>query len=306
MTLSHAARLGILALAAVSAATLRADDTEPRRFRSGVEMVALTVTVQNRDGSFPQDLGIDDFSVFENGVRQTISFFDNATVPIDLALLVDSSASMYQVLPSVKQAVSTLVESLRPTDRASVMTIGGQTRHSTPFTGDRPKLLGAIRGMSAGGTTPLFDALYIALRTFERPDSAEIVKRRAIVVFTDGDDTASLTTYETVLQTAREAGIAVYAVILKPTIPILNERTMQNDFQMRRLSLETGARVMVAQDETGLEPHYRTIAVELAHQYSLAFVPKATLVRKQFTRVAVTVPNRNVTVRTRSGYIARP
>src|SRR6478672_7415879 len=101
----------LLASAVLCSASLGADETTPR-LKSGVEVVALTVTVQNHDGSFPGDLGVDDFAVFENGVRQTISFFDHGTVPVDLALLVDSSASMNQVLPTVKHAASTLIGSL--------------------------------------------------------------------------------------------------------------------------------------------------------------------------------------------------
>jgi len=298
----------LLASAVLCSASLGADETTPR-LKSGVEVVALTVTVQNHDGSFPGDLGVDDFAVFENGVRQTISFFDHGTVPVDLALLVDSSASMNQVLPTVKHAASTLIGSLTPSDRASVMTFGGVMRQSTAFTSNHEALLDAVRDMAAGGATPLFDALYVALRSFRGSRPSGEMKRRAIVVFTDGDDTASLTTYDTVLQASREAGIAVYTVMLKSLNQTMNARTTQNDFQMRRLAEETGARALVALEEGNIDPLYKSIAAELAHQYSLGYVPAGVPAlisdRNQFARIAVSVRRRNLTVRTRSGYMAR-
>jgi len=301
----YAASFGVLAVAIAFASATGADETTPPRLHSGVEVVALTVTVQNHDGSFPGNLGIDDFTVFENGVRQTISFFDAGTVPVDLALLVDSSASMNQVLPSVKHAASTLAESLTPSDRASVMTFGGVMRQSVAFTSDHAALLDAIHDMSAGGATPLFDALYVALRSFGGHRGSGEFRRRAVVVFTDGDDTASLTTYDTVLQTARESGIAVYTVMLKTLNQVVTARSTQNDFQMRRLAAETGARALVALEESNIDPLYRSIANELAHQYSLGYVPAAALEKNQFARIAVSVRGRNLTVRTRSGYVAR-
>jgi Ca-activated chloride channel homolog len=212
------------------------------------------------------------------------------------------------VLPTVKHAASTLVESLTRSDRASVMTFGGVMRQSAPFTTNRGVLLDAIRDMSAAGSTPLFDALYIALRSFGGSKAAGELKRRAIVVFTDGDDTASLTTYDTVLQTARESGIAVYTVLLKSVSQTMNGRTTQNDFQMRRLAEETGARALVAFEESNIDPLYKSIANELAHQYSLGYVPAGVAEKNdknQFARIAVSVRGRNLTVRTRSGYMAR-
>jgi Ca-activated chloride channel homolog len=306
-------RLGAAALlvgsavvfSALFSASLGADETTPPRLKSGVEVVALTVTVQNHDGSFPGDLAVDDFAVFENGVRQTISFFDHGTVPVDLALLVDSSASMSQVLPTVKHAASTLIGSLTPTDRASVMTFGGVMRQTTSFTNNHAALLDAVRDMSAGGATPLFDALYVALRSFGGSKPSGEMKRRAIVVFTDGDDTASLTTYDSVLQAARQAGIAVYTVMLKSVNQTMSARTTQNDFQMRRLAEETGARALVALEESNIDPLYKSIAAELAHQYSLGYVPAGVGEKNQYARIAVSVRGRNLTVRTRSGYMAR-
>ena len=295
--------VGVLVCIA-SAAALTADETEPPRLRSGIEVVALTVTVQDSNGSFPRNLGVDDFAVFEDGVRQTISFFDAGTVPVDLALLVDSSASMNQVLPSVKHAASTLIQSLAPSDRASVTTFGGAIRRKASFTSDHQALLGAIGDMSAGGSTPLLDAIYVALRSFGTP-TADEVRRHAIVVFTDGDDTASLTTYDTVLQAAREAGIAVYMVMLKMPTQTLNARAAQNDFEMQRLAQETGARAMVALEESHLDPLYRSIATELAHQYSLGYVPVSAPGKKQFARISVLVRGKHLIARTRTGYVAR-
>jgi len=212
---------------------------------------------------------------------------------------------MNYILPAVKHAASTLVESLKPEDRACVLTFGGSVRQRAAFTSEHPVLLDAIKRMSAGGSTPLFDALYVALRNFDRGKSPSEVRRRAVVVFSDGDDTASLVSYDMVLELARETGTAIYTIMLKPPAPVKDGRTMRNDFQMRRLAEETGARALVALQESHLDPLYRSIASELAHQYSLGYVPAVVPEKHRFARIAVAVPGKNFIVRARSGYLAQ-
>src|SRR5215831_971659 len=131
-------------------------------FRTGIETVALTATVQRTSGAFVPDLTAGDFRVVEDGVEQAISFFEAGMVPIDLMLLIDTSTSMTSNLAAAERAASTIVASLGPDDRAAVVSFGDRMRWRSKLTNDHKALDQAIGALSAGGITPLYDALYVA------------------------------------------------------------------------------------------------------------------------------------------------
>ena len=90
-------------------------------FQTGVELVALTVTVTDTTNQYVRNLALDDFTVFEDGVAQPVSFFGVSDVPIDLALLIDASASMAPQMAMVRQAASGLLRTLKRGDRAALV-----------------------------------------------------------------------------------------------------------------------------------------------------------------------------------------
>src|SRR4029453_9929026 len=136
-------------------------------FKSGVEMVPLTVTVTDTKGKYVTGLDGSDFEVFEDGVQQDVAFFASDEVPLDVALLVDTSGSMSGDLPTVKAAATGLVGKLRTTDRAIVVDIKDYTSIAQELTSDRDSIARAIRGLSAGGETAVYDAVYVTLRELE-------------------------------------------------------------------------------------------------------------------------------------------
>jgi VWFA-related protein len=133
------------------------------------------------------------------------------------------------------------------------------------------------------------------------------MRRRAIVVLSDGEDTVSLMSYGEVLDLAREAGIGVYTVSLRTTPGVRTLRTMTADYEMRTLATETGGRFVEAIEDQNLDAAYQSIARELAHQYSLAYVPVAAERPRQsrFRPISILVPGKNVIVRARRGYLAQ-
>ena len=191
-------------------------DAQGPLFKSGIDMVPLTVTVTDASGKYVTGLTGDDFTVLENGVEQPLSFFACADVPLDVALVLDTSASMRADLPLVQSAAIGLVRKLRASDRAAVVEIKDFARMPQPFTGDLALVDRAIRGLSAAGDTALYDGLYIALKEFERERKAAVqVRRRALVVLSDGLDTRSHLAFDEVLDLARRAGVNIYVVELK-------------------------------------------------------------------------------------------
>jgi Ca-activated chloride channel family protein len=273
-------------------------------FRSRVDLVALTVTVQDRDGSFVRTLGRHDFHVLEGGVEQTISVFGAGEVPVDLVLMVDTSGSMAGQLAAAQHAATILINSLSNKDRAAVFSFGGRITQSVGLTNDRAALTEGIRKMGAGGMTPLYDALYIALKEFGVPHGEIELRRRALVLLSDGDDNSSHVTFDSVLKLARQLGVGIYTVLLRSTPPPLaDERSEVTAYEMKTLARETGAQAFAPLSSQNLDSVYASIAKELASQYSVGYIPQ-TRAAPTFVRVTVLVDRSNSVVRTRTGYVS--
>jgi Ca-activated chloride channel family protein len=148
----------------------------------------------------------------------------------------------------------------------------------------------------------LFDALYVALHEFGRAASRTDLHRRALVVLSDGDDTSSLVSFDSVLDQARRSAVALYMIALQS--PAEDRSVASGVYEMRRLAQETGGRAYVTSALEDLEGVYRTIAQELAHQYAVAYVASVAPTPNRFRRVAVVVDRPGVKVRTRSGYVS--
>jgi VWFA-related protein len=129
-------------------------------------------------------------------------------------------------------------------------------------------------------------------------------RRRALVVLTDGEDTVSLTTFDSLLERTRQAGVAIYVITLGARLRPASCGDAERRFEMTTLARETGARAFQLDRLTDLSAMYRVIASELQHQYWMAYVPRAPRRAGAFTRVQVLVDQPETRVRTRSGYIA--
>jgi Ca-activated chloride channel family protein len=156
-------------------------------FRSAVELVALNVTVLDEHKRFIGDLGRSDFLLYENGVLQELSFFGLADVPVDLALLLDLSASMSNQMDLVRKAAIGLLRSLRPGDRAMVIGFSGRVHVLQALTANIGDLEHAVREAQPAGHTVLYDAVYVVLAELRRQRHASSdIRRQVAVVLTDG------------------------------------------------------------------------------------------------------------------------
>lgn len=281
-------------------------------FHSGSSLVALNVTVQDRGSKFIRGLQPDDFAVYEDGVRQDVSFFESTQVPLDLIVLLDTSASMRDRMDLVHDAASGFVRTLRPGDRGAIIGFASSVTILQPFTPDHALLEKAIRGARAVGDTSLNNAVYIALKTFGLGAQQDgQVRRQAIVVLSDGADTASLVSFEDVLALSRTTGVSVYTVMMQSVaeaemVAKTGERRGEEeaDYTMRALAKETGAQAFFPAP-SGLKAVYDSIAAELASQYSIGYVPVNSSADGRFRHVLVQVVTRpELHSRTRLGYTA--
>jgi Ca-activated chloride channel family protein len=281
-------------------------------FRGGIDLVALSVVVTDQQQRFVRGLDVADFAVFEDGVRQDVSFFATEQVPLDLALLVDTSASMQDKMETMQGAAVGFLQSLRPGDRTIVVDIKDNVRIAYPLGNDFAQAHNAVRQTVARGGTALYNGLYLTLKEMVKQRKANgDVRRQAIAVLSDGDDTASLVGYEDVMELAKQSGIAVYTITLKSAFAVREASLAgrryfsESEFAMKSLAQETGARSFFPEHIDELAGVYGTIADELANQYAIGYSPKNTPRDGSFRRVIVRVADRpDVRTRTRSGYLS--
>lgn len=281
-------------------------------FRSSVDLVTLAVTVTDgRDRHVP-GLVQSDFEVLEDGVPQRLSYFAANQLPLDVALLIDTSSSMREKLPLVYEAASRLLRSLAPGDRAEVVGFSSQTRILQAFTADLELARQAVKQAVARGGTALYTAIYVALDQLTRSRVQETgdVRRPAIVVLTDGKDTSSLIQFDDVLERARRAGVAIYAVSLVSPSDTSDADSSagrrfldDSDLALKTLAKETGGRSFFPRDLAELAGVYESVAGELSTQYALGYEPTSAREDGAYHHLLVRVVTRpDARPRTRTGY----
>jgi VWFA-related protein len=274
-------------------------------FRAGVDLVVLTVTATGPGGKYVADLTAEDFTVFEDGRPQKVDLFERANTPLAVSLLIDSSTSMIRELPLAQKAASDFVTRLKPGDVAQVVDFDRRVEVLQKFTADRAALERAIYGVSARGSTSMYNAIYIALRelgALAKPPAGE-VRRDVIVVLSDGEDTSSLVTYDHVLDGAKRSQSVIYAIGLGFGAAPVRREAVHPDFALRTLAQETGGRLFLARDGTSLSDVYSAIADELASQYVLGYTSTNSS-RSGWRQVSVRIARPSTAARTRTGYYA--
>ena len=294
----------LLLAAAVAVALCAAAGEAQERFRGGVDLVSLHVTVT--DGArYVTDLEEQDFEIYEDHVRQELAFFSRVQQPIALAVLLDTSASMENRLQTAQEAAIGLVRRMRPDDVMEVVDFDSQVTVLQPFTGDTAALERAIRQATVNGSTSLYNALYIALKSVQKARARHTgdVRREAIIVLSDGDDTSSLVAYDEVLNLAKRSETAVYAIGLRHNE--LSRREFRGaEFGLRQLAQETGGRAFFPTAASELPKIYDQIAQELASQYAIGYSSRNPVRDGAWRRITVRLTRPGLTGRTRLGYYA--
>ena len=277
-------------------------------FRSGAELVALSVAVLDRDQRFVRGLSAGDFAIFEDGVRQDVTFFATSDVPLDLVLLLDTSASMNEKMKTVQEAALGFLRTLRGQDRGAVVAFNDGVQVLQALTADFASLERAVQSTQARGATALNNAIYVALKEFGRSArQAGEVRRQAIAVLSDGDDTCSLISFDDVLGEAKKSGVGIYTVSLRSKSGASHQQGIFSTalYSMKTLAQETGAQAFFPAAIGDLTGVYAKIADELDHQYALGYSPKNGRADGRFRRVIVQVVARpELRLRARTGYFA--
>jgi len=276
-----------------------------QRFRAGVDVVSLNVTVTDAESRFIRDLTQEDFEVFEDGVKQDVTFFSRSQQPIALAILLDTSASMEDKMTLAQEAAIGFAKRLRPEDVAEIVDFDSKVDILQTFTNDREALERAIRSTTADGSTAIYHAIYISLKELRKQaaKSEADIRRQSVVVLSDGEDTSSILAYEEVLDLAKRSETAIYTIGLRGT-DLTPRGFKEAEFVMRQLAQETGGRSFFPQQATQLPRIYEQISDELSSQYTLAYSSRNPRRDGAWRRIVVRVNRPNATARTKLGYYA--
>lgn len=290
---------GVLGLAGFP--TGQVPSTRQPVFRSGTRTVAVYTTVTDATKRLVTDLTREDFEILENGRPVSITVFDATVQPITVVVMLDTSASMTLALDLLKAAAEQFLIRLLPGDRAKVGAFNDkiQILPAGDFIGDRDELVAILRNeLQYGNPTRLYDAVDRSLDAL-----AGVEGRRVVLVFTDGDDTASRVGADDVLERARRAEVMIYAIGLESQYfdGVRRVRT-RPDRRLRRLAEETGGGYFELEKTADLAPTFTRVAQELHSQYLLGFSPEV-LDGKVHT-IEVRVKRPGLTARARRSYVA--
>ncbi|HUU34176.1 MAG TPA: VWA domain-containing protein [Vicinamibacterales bacterium] len=267
-------------------------------FRSSVRTVPVYATAIDSSGRLVPDLTQEDFEILDNTKPVTISSFSNDPQPFTAVVMLDTSASMTEHLKLLNQASEQFLMRLLPVDRAQVGAFNDKLQLSGTFTNDRDELISALDDLQFGNATRLWDGLSFSIDALREVDG-----RKVVLLFTDGDDTASKVRYGQIQARARDEEVMVYGIGLE-TNYFNGQRQVRSkpDRNLRRIAEETGGGSFELQKTDQLAPTFTRVAQELRSQYLLAFAPE-TLDGKVH-KLDVRVKRPGVTVRARRSYSA--
>ncbi len=296
--------IGVLLWAAAIAilASQQPPIRDDRLFQSGIDVISITATVTDKDGRPVTGLGRDVFEVYEDSVLQKVTQFTNERVPVSLGVLLDVSDSMFgKRLQDARAAVDRfLFELLDETDEFFILGFNHQPRTLTGWTHVPEEVRRALDGIKPFGGTAVYDAVIESLPMIERRSR----QRAALLVISDGADTASTANLRDVRTALHRSDAFVYAIAIdSPERQAINTRV--NPQALREITAESGGHTEVVQNTTQLNDATARIAEELNSQYVLGYTSSRGA-DGQFHSIRVRAPGTDYRVRARTGYVASP
>jgi Ca-activated chloride channel family protein len=270
--------------------------------RVNVRLVRMLVTVKDGNGQLFGSLNKNDFTIFDNGVKQDIAVFERQTEqPLSVAVLVDTSAStgieLRYELDSVSKFLKALLGEGNSNDTVALYSFNWQVNLLSSYTRRFARVDQQLKQLKSEGGTSLYDAIYLASRELELRDG-----RHVMVIVTDGGDTTSVKDFHQALEAAQLADTLLYPVLV---VPITNDagRNVGGENALTTLAAGTGGHVFLPSLGAELDRAFSDILRELRMQYMIGFYPKDVPPTKdRFHTLKVSVQGPNLRVITRNGY----
>jgi VWFA-related protein len=280
------------AAARLSAASAPAVVQSGAVFRVSGRLVEVHATVTDSRGRYVDDVAQTEFKLMDDGKPVAVASFENNNTAISVALLLDSTGSMQSALPPLKSAALKLIGEMRPTDAVAVYCFNSMVTELQPFTTDKQAAERAILQAHALGGTALYDALVRVNR-----DLAGRTGKKAIVVFTDGDDNLSTLSAAIAIARAKAAGAPIYTIAQ-------GEALRRPDFleQLAGISNSTGGLPFEIRDPSEILKVFESVSKDLTHGYLLTFQPPEDEANGWHDIKVALSSGKGRTVRAREGY----
>lgn len=298
----------LVLLAAVTLSSAQSLDDRNYSVSVNVELVQLSVSVQDKHGLPVRGLEKQHFAVYEDKILQDISLFKQEDIPLSVTLVVDTSGSMFNKRSSVLSAALTFVRESNPEDETSIVTFGSAASLEQDFTRSAQELGRALGGIYPNGNTALYDAVLLAARHLNENGYHE---KKVLLIISDGQDNDSKYQLKQVLENLRESKVIVYSIGLQGSDSGQREYDMLADegrSALRRLAETTGGTAFFPVGVREVEQVCQRIARDLRNQYTVGYRPNNEKLDGSWRRTLVRVnPPKtapSVKVRTKEGYYA--
>lgn len=270
------------------------------QFSAETRLVVLHASVSDKKGHLVSNLQEKNFKVFENGVQQPIKVFKHEDVPVSMGLLIDDSGSMRDKRSRVEAAALAMVRASNPQDEVFVVNFNDEAYLDVPFTSDVKRMEQGLARIDSRGGTAMRDAINMSIDYVKSNGKKD---KKVLIVVTDGNDNASGTSLERVVQRSLQSEVLIYAVGL------LGEEQRHEAAKAKRalkeLTTATGGVVFYPKELTEINGQVLQIARDIRSQYTLAYTPPSPDDGSyRQIKVEVDAPGHPM-VRTRSGYYAR-
>lgn len=281
----------------ILATALAAQDEDPV-VTVDSSLVVLNATILDRNGRHVPGLKSNHFKVFENGAEQEISLFASEETPFAAVILLDTSGSMEERVTLARAAAIRFLDGIRAEDSVAIYRFDSKVSLVQKFSGSRD-VSEKIFELKSYGMTVLNDAIYSAAKELaKRPE-----KRKAIIVLSDGADTASGRSSDKALREALAANALIYTVDMSSPNANGSQRT-QNISALKNFAEKTGGTFVATPGGVAMREAFQKIVEELGVQYTIGYQPRSTEKDGKWRPIEVRVARPNLTIRTRKGYTA--
>lgn len=280
---------------------------EPTSSRNAVKvdvnLVNVLVSVLDDHNRPAPNLPVEAFQVFEEGTPQKIDIFESETqLPLDIALMIDSSLSAHREKSTEQEAACRFIQQvLRPTDRLAVFAFDESITQMASFSSDIPVLQSAVRRIPDGAGTSIYDAVLLGSQALEKRRGE---RRRVIVMVTDAGETTSHSDFESARKAALRSGILLYTVVIRP-VKNENGRNTAGEHALQTITETTGGAMFFPESSEELPVIFDRIENELRTQYRLAYYPNPRGPANTYRTIEVKVLP-GYTARHRTTYLTGP